>query len=665
MRQWRRAQSHDGRWLINAMKGASLTHWQSLADFAWGSGSTLQVYNPELGTTSKCPPSVPWPVQWLLSGFSKKHIFAGNSPPPIRAVQADLEDFTNKQKWAWIHRHHDSNQCSIKVKGIRTPRCTMSIDPDINNFLIAFRSRVLGNIISMRGSRSNDVNFNLFPLLRMALRSLQRIPWVLIPNDKERGFCLVSHSDFMNINKSVLDKMVFSSPVYRPVRQQDADFRGINNSLRSLAKRIGSATDDPGIARVINKSSDGCIVAQLGFTVKTHKGQGSIGVRNLHKTPQYALRGLSAWVSHELSSTVPDSFTVRDSLEFKRRMEGVVCKPNSRLITMDIKDFYMSGLIDDLLSDCLELYDGDHALLVKEALSSLLSWQFITPCLADGLPIGNDDGNENMINVQLFRVLQGSGMGLPHSGTVASASFHKRVESKISFQRFGIQTMTRFHDDMFFVIDSAAQATLLLSFMQSVAKHFIITCSACSSSCVQFLDLSVSIVSNKINVRPSLHKIPCPLHVDSAHAPHVHNAWPHSLKKKVRALAFPDSACAAEKLLNQYRAGNASQHTLRIMSSSSSSSSPPQLSSNLDLSGTTHNIQVERPKFTWLSMGGHPVLFRCMNRVLRNSSLPFVMNPIRICWRNTLPNLQRLIFRANSSKLGKLKQPVKLTDLAS
>ena len=251
-------------------------------------------------------------------------------------------------------------------------------------------------------------------------------------------------------------------------------------------------------------------------------------------------------------------------------------------------------------------------------------------------------------------------MGLQHSGVVASTSFHKRVESKISFLRFGIQAMCRFHDDMFILIDSAAQATELLSSMQSMAKHFVISCSACSSTCVDFLDLSVSIVSNKINVRPSLRKIPSPLHVDSAHAPHVHNAWLRSLVKRVQSLAFPDSACATEKLLNQYRAGNASQHTLRLISSSSS----PRLPPNLSLYRNIHNPQVERPKFTWLSMGGHPVLFRCMHRVLQNSSLPFVMNPIRICWRNTLPNLQRLIFRANSSKTGRLRQPVKLTDLA-
>ena len=93
---------------------------------------------------------------------------------------------------------------------------------------------------------------------------------------------------------------------------------------------------------------------------------------------------------------------------------------SAKLATLDVKDFFLSGSLPDLISDCMFFYNGPHAALLREALFFLLDSQYVVPL---GTHIGEDESP-----AVVHQCIEGSGMGLMHSGIIAILSFRKRVE---------------------------------------------------------------------------------------------------------------------------------------------------------------------------------------------------------------------------------------------
>ena len=114
-----RQSSAPVRSLCKRMDGATLEDWRGLADFAVGKGSQVRLYNPIWHTTSKCPPDIPWPVQWILTNYSSKHIFLGRGAPRLDALHAEIMDFSNRMKWRWVHRDEDRPSLPRYWKGPR------------------------------------------------------------------------------------------------------------------------------------------------------------------------------------------------------------------------------------------------------------------------------------------------------------------------------------------------------------------------------------------------------------------------------------------------------------------------------------------------------------------------------------------------------------------
>jgi hypothetical protein len=133
---------------------------------------------------------------------------------------------------------------------------------------------------------------------------------------------------------------------------------------------------------------------------------------------------------------------------------------------------------------------------------------------------------------------------------------------------------------MITITDSAPHSQSRVESMRRVYGHFKFFYSSVSGASVEFLDLDASLNKIVVNIRPSLSKTPSPLHTDSAHAPHVHNAWPRSLVKRIGLLAHPASQPAKDELIRVYEAGNANSYTIQIMSRQSPYPYSPRITDN-------------------------------------------------------------------------------------
>ena len=156
----------------------------------------------------------------------------------------------------------------------------------------------------------------------------------------------------------------------------------------------------------------------------------------------YALRGLSKWVTHMLESHSHQPYKLIDSAAAKSLLHGCNAPAGTKVATLDVKEFYMSGDINDLHSDAMSQYEGPHSSLVSEALFLLLDWQYVQARTASP-------------ESHVFKVIVGSGMGLPHSGIVASLSFIARIEKWMHrnniLSRYEIGRYGRYHDDIIIV----------------------------------------------------------------------------------------------------------------------------------------------------------------------------------------------------------------------
>ena len=618
--------------LEKLMAGATLADWRGLIDFSHGRGGTTKLYDPAVASLAPLPMDVLWTVDWLVSSYSKKFAFCGSKPPDLNDLRNQLIDYSNQLKWS-LSLAGDGSSTALfkKPKSYRPPPCPRVVDPDVENWLLAFRSRVLSTTRSQSRAGCHKSYDNTFPLFKLALRQLKLIPYILVPNDKESGYSLIKESLFSNVEISTL-----LSKSYRAIRECDISIPSMVKTLRSLANRIKVETKEPKIAYSIFSSCDAEArwIANLGFTVKTHKEQGNITLRNLHKAPVYALKGLSMWVSGLLKAHSVIQFSIIDSAELASQAHGVHVAQGAKMATVDIKEFYMSGTIEQLHHDCMQMYSGPFFSLVSESLFLLLDWQYVVPSASS----------------TIFKVVEGSGMGLSHSPVVASLSFAYRVERhldpSILLNTYGISQYSRYHDDIFVVRNDAAKFKMFFDWCKSVAHHFEFKCTAANAIEVQYLDLVVSIVNGFLCVAPRTDKPVTPLHDHSAHPGHTHTSWPRSIaRRNLNILKYVPSVRQPgiiNALIEKYELCNASPGTLSILSANlrrTLRSSPPRKTN-------------ESIKSSWIKIGMHPLLYRVVPKILKSLEPPsgFPVRP-RLAWKGVLPSLSSYIQRSNAKKL--------------
>ena len=646
------------RWLTHLMDGADINAWQSLADFAFGQGSLVHLYDHIDQRLLPCPDDVPWPVQWLLSSYPKKHIFVAKKAPSVEALHKDFCNFENATKWASLHGSSDKPRFPYAKRIGSTPSCNRVVDPDLQGWLRSLRSRVLTGARSLVRCNAHNGLHNTFGLVSLALRQLKRMPFVVLPKDKEPGFCVVpTHS------MKELELRTVSSRFYTAVRPADIKLQSQKVYARKLAKQIENQFELPGISANLMKSVYvGSFFSRLGLLVKSHKTDGQVTCRNLHKSMAFALTGLSRWLSAMLTEHTVLPHNLRDSEHAREVWHNIhVPAGKVRLATLDLKEFFMSGTACELLEAVMSVYSGPCPGIVSDVLFFLLDNQYII-LESNARNLIADQFESKLDSLQsttpmIFKCICGSGMGLPHSGIVANISFYKRVEAKLatsdSLASHSVSKYSRYYDDIVMMYTDRDKFKDFVGKMRHSAKYFTIECSAVSSECVQFLDLDVSLSGGRAVVLPNLDKTVAPLHPSSGQAEHVHRSWPKSVASRVGRLAGPSAREYIQELILKYRRHNACDYTLSIMASNLKGL-PPSHTHIKQIPDARKQDESAQPT-KWWKVGVHPLWVKCLPRFVGRSRVPESLGfCTRISWKNSSRNFAGILNASNSQKLSVL-----------
>ena len=189
-------------------------------------------------------------------------------------------------------------------------------------------------------------------------------------------------------------------------------------------------------------------------------------------------------------------------------------------------------------------------------------------------------------NGETFKVIQGSGMGMPHSPNACNLAFYKLVESTVvGDQRLrstlGLSTYARYHDDVFFIAGSPSQADLAIDTLKKQAEGmYSISVEAVSTKEAQMLDILVFKEGSRLLFRPYIKPtaVHVPLHESSCHPASVHRSWPLSeiRRLKKRSVRRCDFVLAARKKVEKFQWHFMSPKVLRqVLAAVENPSLPP------------------------------------------------------------------------------------------
>ena len=136
---------------------------------------------------------------------------------------------------------------------------------------------------------------------------------------------------------------------------------------------------------------------------------------------------------------------LRDSDHLIKMIRGKRFPITSRVVQLDIEDFFMSGSHSDLANSCSSLVANEKRKGFKNMLQVILRNQYVML-------------KKNAETAYYTRV--GNGMGMCE---ISNACFYDLVErcwacDKIVCARYGVLFYARFKDDSFFVVDGHSEA---------------------------------------------------------------------------------------------------------------------------------------------------------------------------------------------------------------
>jgi hypothetical protein len=598
------------RRFIYLMRGAPPHLWNSFLTYTTDVESKLFLYSRDMLSLLPLPSSIPWPAKWVLVNFSKKYRLCSHKAPDVTAFSRNLAQQYEKLRSTIL--------ASRTLKGSW---------PLLSSWYSTFRRRAVSAACWL--ARSKTFSHNQFGLLKLGLSQLRSLPFIIVPNDKAAGYTFVP----VDVYKSV-EMATLKAPLYQPVAWEYTSLRSLRLQYKSLASRASKIVDSTSCFMKIQSTLEsGILPAFLGLSAKTHKPQGEVTMRCIHKGIAPCFLGLSKWVASQLEPLADRPWIVKDTSTFVDRCRGMSVTSNSRMSTFDLKDFFLSGTPNHIATTISSAFDdvGLKAVM-HDALFFLLDNQFVITQCADSM----------------YKCTRGSGIGLLHSALVASVLFILDVEiplfSRCSLQRRGVQLYARYHDDIYTIASSIGHVKQLYKSIKRESDVFTIVCSAVGShfTSVQYLDVTVSFSGSSVVAMPTLEKTVTPLCVTSAHPPHVHRSWPNALVHRVLSTSTFRNGDSQDRLISRYKQANA--HPLVV---SRLSSSNPFSPSSSNPNSSTSNSRDRPDKFACV-LAYHPVF-----RAAAASSIiscPWPIQEIRflLSWKNMLPSFSSSITSANS-----------------
>ena len=497
------------------------------------------------------PGVLAWPVEFLLAKHHRKFIFVPRRPPPLSDIGKALRNWDAKVRWNFIHTDEPRNDPHWKLRAKRkvTPSCDAVLPSTIESYLNECKHAILQQCHhtlsrwTQQSKRSN--NFNT--ICRIGMNILRKGAWGVCPTDKDGGFVLIPKDCIVKLEDAILAGRHYVPTSLDPMRIAE-----VAHEYQQAAHSIAQVTQDPTLEQVLlsgYRSGDGSIRSILHMTMKTHKPDGEVVPRPIHASPRHPMAPGMRWLSLEFRKHLDYSpHILRDTSAFIQFVNTHILPANHVLIKFDIKDFFMSGEISDLISTCTKYFSSDMAPAGRQMLKAILHNQYIG--------VAGDKST--------WRTVCGSGMGLICSGDISDLCFYDMCEKDFALtesvqSQYDISMYCRYKDDGFIGIGGTRQSRLqFLSELRRRSRFFKIVVDSIHFNEAKMLDLVVfkgsrwqitGLLDFCSYTKPSSQGMP--LATNSGHPNHVHRNWPlaqlHRLERncsnKRDAVHFKTSFC--------------------------------------------------------------------------------------------------------------------------
>jgi len=367
--------------------------------------------------------------------------------------------------------------------------------------------------------------------MKWGIQMIRNPDYAAMAEDKLGGICWMKQDD---VNVAEME-ILANAGRYRRTRRSEVSAEAIGRGCVRMAKRIESLEDEPGLGAMLMKPlrQDSNSIATLKLTVKTHKEQGKVGFRAIHALTSWRLEGIARWVARQLRTQLmgsKDFLEVSEDLVDRMKSVRVAMDGKAHFVKADVKDFYYSGSHEMLVHAVTSVFPtGVRKDVVREALELLLVQQWIRR------PRRNyTDHDDN----EVWQIIEGTGMGLPHSGEVADTSLWALtekdwIEHDYVLEAYGIAAFTRFRDDVLIVGTDAKRTREFLRVYKGKAKYFKIEIEEVSTVSVRYLQTLLEFADNgRITVSPAFkaEKLRTqPIDTTSAHPWSILSSWPRQM----------------------------------------------------------------------------------------------------------------------------------------
>ena len=491
------------------------------------------------------PGVISWPVEFLLTKFNRKHVFADRTMCSLELVSLEVRNFINRISWrAALRSSPESRWRHLRTKPSSTPCCP------IDSELLSNRLRNLAEDLfqEIRRSRLADkFHMPVYPkVIQFAMRLLRKGPWAVVPADKDGCFVLVDKEELHSIHLEVMRRpeYVYKSRSPKMVEDMAEEYGSIvfevcktlaDDELRSALLSGFRATNEKGWARMCSR---------LQINIKSHKPAGKVGYRPIHSSVATPLLPAYRWIASLLRPYLDSrQHLLRDSFAAFDKLRSIRLPKNIRFYRYDLEDFFLSGSHGELTRLCAEVVD----LQYRDA--------FIKVC---GYVLANQVVTVENYEAGVWLVKTGSGMGLSCSPEIANTAFDRLVETRITRQlrsSCSVVLYVRFMDDGL-ILGCGPRGTQIKFFetlRQAANGIFRIIVESVSEQECTFLDLRVhkgqgfkktGLLDIEIFKKPT--SLARPLRPSSYHMPCVHTSWPRALMYRSQRLCSSPKEAEAD-----------------------------------------------------------------------------------------------------------------------
>ena len=255
--------------------------------------------------------------------------------------------------------------------------------------------------------------------------------------------------------------------------------------------------------------------------------------------------------------------------------------------------------------------------------------------------------------------MQGTGMGLPHSGAVCDSAFFAIAESNIfinSNAKKCVYKYYRFKDDILILTSVMGNRDEFGAMMRKSGGFFDVKCEEVNSLCVSFLELRVFREGKRVGCAPHIKitGLNAPILVATSQQPaKVHISWPQNFLKRRSLLCtnLHDAEDERRRLIQLFKSNSSPAHIVKTLERCNLGEKRGEARNMHSTTGDT--VHIVLPYSRHLKSLPRAINAWWQDRKFEVMSAFGSANnvQIRIAWSNAWPNMQSLLSNGCSKQI--------------